>query len=889
MAQIVNSRDLTLQTVSPRVATTSMSSNLTVDPSQVTGLGLVIAGTKMVFLEASTQVFQIAKSGTVSPASTVLTAQVKNLTNTPTLVVVSGTITPTPVLASGVVTVVYADMKTDVATIRLTVVQDSVTYTDEVTIVKVREGIDGLVGFLTNEAHTVPADYLGNVTSYAGAGGTLKVFQGITDITNLCTFSIPAGGNTSGLTASINATTGVYAITNTYPTNVDIVTLTVRATFGTAVLEKIFTVSKTKAATPAKTLTLTATSQLFQISKLGVVSPASITFTAFQNSLAGTPVFSVSGTGASVTSTPGTNVCTLTYTGMAANETVVVTATQDGYTDTITIVKVREGVDTITGFLTNEAANVPADSTGTVSSYTGTGGTYNVYQGITDKTGNATVTYSVVSSANVTVTIAATGVYTVSALTADYGTALLRAVFGGVTVDKVYSISKARAGTPGVGLNGIRGSRTFYVTLTGTTATYSDSLATTTATADGGPVMNDVVTQYNTSKGFSQTKFYDITNSVGSWSIVNAVVDGNLLVSGTIGATAMQANIMSSDNVLTKGLTVRDLSGNIILSAGSNLDYTKVGGTTKPADNATVGAPAGTLVNGVAVGTLTDNAANGASAYAAVTSSTSGLATKLKANAQNVLSGAGGLTTGSLVVDTAGSRTSGYGLGFTQKGLAAFNSAGEATFVLNGTTGDASFAGTVSAGGVEVGKDVGPGAGHFGLSLSPDNFNDIFIKRDDGVKFFRVNEGGTNYLTFDSSSGVLAIKGELRGASGTFSGSLTASAINAVSTINIAGQAVTAPAYVSNNTSDITLVYTLTGEAGAAYSVFILVGLTGNASTMERFSINGVQQWQESVATGTILSKGIVVSLVPGTYTFRAWMDNTSNTGASIYALATKR
>lgn len=402
MATIVNARDQILQAYSPRVATTSMSSNLVVSQDQVTGLGLVIDGTKMAFLSATTQVFQIAKSGTVSPATTVITAELKNLTNTPTLIVVSGTVTPVPALVGGVVTIPYADLKTDAATIRLTVVQDGKTYTDEVTIVKVREGIDGLIGFITNESHTLSSDYLGNVLAYTGASGEFKVFQGVNDITSLCSFSIPAGGNTNALTATINATTGAYSVTGGYPTNTDLAVLLLRAKFGTTILDKVFTVPKTKAGVPGA------------------------------------------------------------------------------------------------------------------------------------------------------------------------------------------------KGTDGVGVDGKRGSRTFYVTLTGATAAFSNSLATTTATADGGPVMNDIVTQYNTSQGFSQTKFY----TAGGWVVVNAVVDGNLIASGTIGAAAMQANLMSADNVLTRGLTVRDINGNIILSSGQNLDYTNVGGTKPPSD-ATNGATWGTNLSSV--------------------------------------------------------------------------------------------------------------------------------------------------------------------------------------------------------------------------------------------------------------------------------------------------
>lgn len=66
---------------------------------------------------------------------------------------------------------------------------------------------------------------------------------------------------------------------------------------------------------------------------------------------------------------------------------------------------------------------------------------------------------------------------------------------------------------------------------------------------------------------------------------------------------------------------------------------------------------------------------------------------------------------------------------------------------------------SINAGGVEIGKDVGPGGGHYGISLSPDNFDDIFIKRADGVRFFRINAAGAQSLTFDSQSGTFNFTG----------------------------------------------------------------------------------------------------------------------------------
>jgi len=135
---------------------------------------------------------------------------------------------------------------------------------------------------------------------------------------------------------------------------------------------------------------------------------------------------------------------------------------------------------------------------------------------------------------------------------------MLRATFGTSVLNKVFTLTKAKAGAQGV--DGKRGSRTFYVQLTGATNTYSDTLATTTASADGGPILNDTVVQYNDSVGFSQTKFWD----GDSWAIVNAIVDGNLLVSGTVGASALAANAITADKIRTG-----TLSADVDITVGS--------------------------------------------------------------------------------------------------------------------------------------------------------------------------------------------------------------------------------------------------------------------------------------------------------------------------------
>lgn len=249
---VVNTRDKQIIPASPRLLGVTMADNIEVSQSNVTGLGIIVEGTKQVYFGSTSQIFQIAKSGSVSPSSITLTANVKNITGTPTLTIApgGGTMSVTPTLTSGSFTFTASQMTTDTVTFLLSLTDGATTYTDTVTVVKAREGIDSVVGYLTNEATTFPADYLGNVLSYATGSGQFKVFQGSNDVTSACTFSVPAGGNPSSLTYSLTATgasAGQYSVTAGYPSGTNVTSLTIRATFGTITLDKIFVISKSKA------------------------------------------------------------------------------------------------------------------------------------------------------------------------------------------------------------------------------------------------------------------------------------------------------------------------------------------------------------------------------------------------------------------------------------------------------------------------------------------------------------------------------------------------------------------------------------------------------------------------------------------------------------------
>ena len=75
---------------------------------------------------------------------------------------------------------------------------------------------------------------------------------------------------------------------------------------------------------------------------------------------------------------------------------------------------------------------------------------FKVYDGISDVTTGFGVVYSVASQKGCTVAInASTGDVTVSAIASDTASATFNAIYNGVTIAKVWSASKSRAGSGG--------------------------------------------------------------------------------------------------------------------------------------------------------------------------------------------------------------------------------------------------------------------------------------------------------------------------------------------------------------------------------------------------------------------------------------------------------
>ena len=110
----------------------------------------------------------------------------------------------------------------------------------------------------------------------------------------------------------------------------------------------------------------------------------------------------------------------------------------------------------------------------------------------------------------------------------------------------------------------------------------------------------------------------------------------------------------------------------------------------------------------------------------------------------------------------------------------------------------------------------------------------------------------------------------------------------AVDTLQIAGQAVTVPAFVSGNTNNLNMTCVIGGSG--TFSVFILCSMVMSTVGTFRLSVNGTQVYQEEALGGTLACKGWALSLAAGAHTIQLFSDKPANSnGASIYALATKR
>ena len=467
------------------------------------------ADAKLVRIRASSLTFKEDIDNAVTPAYIKLDAVKQNTSATanwavtddsPSVDLYAATTGGSAVTTGDTIYLRKADFSTNTA-VTVTLTCDSIV--DTTNIIRLEESSGTIQAVLSNPAHVLPADSDGAVsnTQAVGSGTNIRVYEGTTALTFVTgtpstgewalsvgnTADITEGGVTDqGTYATIGNHTGVTTGTDTYTITYTISGKTRKAeSFTSFTVDQYLTKAKAgtagapgAAGDDAKAVHLTVDdySIIYNAAGSSPSPSGNMTLTATsQNFTNG--YFKFTGDGisdeGSYTDGSGANADTFTFAipsshfsapkslrvGVAESDA----ATTEIAFDTITINAVKpgtEGDDAHTGFLTNSAHVVSTATDGTGYSYTGAGGTFERYDGGTDKTGSDTTYYVGASGTNVTETkngltmtiTQSSGVYALSggSWTSDSETFTMRAIYDSVTVTNVYTISKSKKGTTGV-------------------------------------------------------------------------------------------------------------------------------------------------------------------------------------------------------------------------------------------------------------------------------------------------------------------------------------------------------------------------------------------------------------------------------------------------------
>lgn len=206
-------------------------------------------------------------------------------------------------------------------------------------------------------------------------------------------------------------------------------------------------------------------------------------------------------------------------------------------------------------------SSTPPTRPTTTSTYTWSGGSYSAPSGWSTTAPSNTTAGNYLWS--ITVPLNATATTTTSVLDWTNVSYPIRCI--------AYNGANGANGTNGTnGTNGSNGSATFVITRYANDGSPPTNTEVNTLLGRN-PVAGDICTvSYN---NYNNAVVYQYTTS---WVLFTTYITGSLIVQNTITADKMVANLMSSDNVLTRGLTVRDNSGNIILAAGTPLNYSNI-------------------------------------------------------------------------------------------------------------------------------------------------------------------------------------------------------------------------------------------------------------------------------------------------------------------------
>jgi hypothetical protein len=138
----------------------------------------------------------------------------------------------------------------------------------------------------------------------------------------------------------------------------------------------------------AKSLRLSADTQIFRVAQNGTITPSTITLTANRQNIGSSTSYI---SNPSIASGSTGDTATITPAQFGSNTAVTFTATAGGFEDEMTIVKLEEGSNALTVVNANESHTLPTTEAGTVT-YAGSGTSIKLFEGdtlLTFKTSSA--------------------------------------------------------------------------------------------------------------------------------------------------------------------------------------------------------------------------------------------------------------------------------------------------------------------------------------------------------------------------------------------------------------------------------------------------------------------------------------------------------------------
>ena len=329
----------------------------------------------------------------------------------------------------------------------------------------------------------------------------------------------------------------------------------------------------------AKSLRLSADSQIFRVAQNGTITPSTITLTANRQNIGSSTTYT---SNPSITVGGSGDTATITPAQFGSNTSVTLTAVAGGFEDEMTIVKLQEGTDAITVVNSNQSHTLQTSEAGTVT-YTDSGTTIEVFEGatpLTFTTGTVVAsTFSIATSVtnivafnggnlnsqdtNTTVTTPDHGTMTQSQASIVYTITGKKANGDAFTVTTTQSFSKAIAGSSAESIRLSADSQIFRINQDGTptpstiTITADRQNVSTSTTFTTNPTITSTVsgdtltiTHANFSQGGAQTK-NTITATAGAVSDEITIVE---VREGTDAITSILTNEAHTLNATSAGV-----------------------------------------------------------------------------------------------------------------------------------------------------------------------------------------------------------------------------------------------------------------------------------------------------------------------------------------------